>query len=267
MSLRKILAMLVAILAIASCTSGGGEKKKSKDDADDGFANKDSVTVIKDYHEGGKNVWHVKEVLNLNYPKTGKEAKWVLHGTVYEYYSHPANTLAFTTEYKNGKKDGTSIKYYKSGKPYMEWQYVNGKKEGIVKKYNEASGYVISEVPYKHDMLGTGSKEFNQDGKELTMPELKVWVKDTRRQNGTYAVYAKVVDKRGNNMPAEFFSGLLIDGQYSHPNLQEIKVGSDRVASVKFFESTGFPPFVNIVAKTSTSKRTPVLLTEMVQIN
>ncbi len=268
MKLRKLMAMFIGAIAIVSCTTSGGDKSKvaNGDDAADSFDNKDSITVIIDKHSNG-NVWHKKEVKNMNYPKTGKEARWVLHGTVYEYYETPKNTLATKTQYNEGKKEGTTIKYYKSGKPYMEWFYKNGKKEGVVKKFHE-SGYQISEVPYKQDFLGLGSKEFNSEGEEITMPELKVWTKDDRRSKGTFTVYAKVVDKRGNNLSAEFFDGLLIDQQYAHPNLKKVtKISSDRVATYQFFESTGIPPFVNVVAKVTTGKGTPVLLTKMVQMN
>lgn len=263
MKLRKFLAICIAILAIVSCSSnGGGNKEKTNDDGT--AINSDSVRVLKDYHSNG-NIWHIKEVLNIAYPKKDKEAKWVLHGTVYQYYENPKNVLATKTEYVRNKKNGKDYKYYKNGKVYFERDYVNDRKEGMVKKYHE-SGYLISETPYKHDMLGIGTKEYNESGEELTMPELKVWTEDTRRKNGTFTIYASVVNKYGDKLSAEFSNGLLIDGKFSHPNLQKITKIQDKVAVLAFYESTGFPPFANIVAKAVTPKGTPVLLSKMVQI-
>lgn len=265
MKLSKISAILIASIAIYSCSLGGSKKEGSADETSK--APKDSITVIKDYHPNG-NLWHVKEAINLNYGVAGAKAKWVLHGTVIEYYENYKEVLATKTEYVKAKKEGKSIKYYKSGKKYIERDYVAGKKEGLVTKFYE-SGKVLSEAPYKYNMLGTGSQEYNTNGEKLTMPTLVVWTKDNRRKNGSFTIYAKVQKKTNVNttvMKSSFFSGLLIDGKYSHPNLKkEMKIKS-KVVSMTYYESTGFPPFVNIVAKVITRKGTPVLLTKMINI-
>ncbi len=263
MKIYRIMAIAIAAVAIVSCTSqGGGGGKESKEET---AGNPDSAQVIKDYHGNG-NLWHVKEAVNVNYGIEGSKPKWVLQGTVYEYYETPKNVLATKTEYKNGKKHGKAYKYYKSGKIYLEWDYENGRKEGFTKKYHE-SGYLVSEVPYKHNMLGLGSKEFNEAGEELTMPVLKVWSEDTRRKNVTYTIYATVENKYGNKVTSEFMNGMLINGQFSHPNLKKINSVTNKVAKLEFFESTGFPQYVSIVAKATTAKGTPVLLNKLVNLD
>lgn len=265
MKLTKISIVLLAALTIASCSSGG--KKEGSTDDNARKVPKDSITVIKDYHTNG-NLWHVKEALNLNYGVAGAKPKWVLHGTVKEYYENYKDVLATETQYVKAKKEGKSIKYYKSGKPYIERDYIAGRKEGLVKKYYE-SGKILSETPYKFDMLGLGTKEYNTTGEELTMPKLVVWTSDKRRENGSYTIYAKVQKKTNvstTTMKAEFFTGLLIDSKYSHPNLKKETKIKNKVVSMTYYESTGFPPFVNIVAKVVTRKGTPVLLTKMLNI-
>lgn len=266
MKLTKFLSILFVAVTIISCSSGGGKKEANADDSAS-KAPKDSITTIKDYHSNG-NLWHVKEAINVNYGVAGAKPKWVLHGTVKEYYENNKDVLATETEYVKGKKEGKSIKFYKSGKPYIERDYIAGRKEGLVKKYYE-SGKILSETPYKFDMLGLGTQEYNTTGEELTMPELIVWTSDKRRENGSYTIYAKVQKKTNVSttvMKAEFFSGLLIDSKYSHPNLKKETKIKNKVVSITFYESTGFPPFVNVVAKTVTPKGTPVLLSKMVNI-
>lgn len=267
MTLSKLSVIILATLTIYSCT--GGAKK-----SDDGTAESqedvmnDSVTVQKRYHSNG-NIWMINPAINLNFGVKDAKPKWVLHGTKKEFYENRKGVLATTTEYVKGKKQGPSIKYYTSGKPYIEWNYVDGRKEGLVKKFYE-NGAVMSEVPYKFDMLGTGSQEFNTDGEELTMPELVVWTKDERREKGTFTIFAKVQKKTNVSttvLNAEFFTGLLIDSKYSHPNLQKETKVENKVVTLKYYESTGFPPYVNVVAKVSTPKGTPVLLSKMVNIN
>lgn len=261
MRLKHLLALLLGTLLIVACNqspkSKSGGDSKSKTEA----AANDSVRVLKDKHSNG-NIWHVKEVLNVG---TKKKPKWVLHGTVKEYYKTPKNCLAVVTTYDHGKKEGFSTKYYQTGEKYFETPYVKGKMEGIKKKFYR-SGQVMSEAPYKQGFLGVGTQEYSRSGEALTMPTLKVWVKDDRRHSGKYTVYAKVVDKFGKTAKrCDYFQGLLIESKYSHPNLKPIS-DKNGVASITFYESQGFPPFVNIVAKHITSKGTPVLFSKMHQI-
>lgn len=261
MKLKHLLTFLLGTLLIVACSES--PKSKSGDDksASKTEASNDSMKVMKDKHSNG-NIWHVKEVLNIG---TKQKPKWVLHGTVKEYYKTPKNCLAVVTTYDRGKKDGMSTKYYQTGEKYFETPYVKGKMEGVKKKYYK-SGSVMAESPYKQGFLGIGTQEYNRSGEPLTMPELKVWVKDDRRASGKYTVYAKVVTRLGKTAKrCDYFQGLLIESKYSHPNLKPI-TDKNGVASITFYESQGFPPFVNIVAKHVTSKGTPVLYTKMQQI-
>lgn len=265
MNLSKLTVIALAAVTIISCT--GGAKKEGSTQSQQEEVKNDSITVVKDYHSNG-NIWHVKQAKNMNYGVPNAKPRWVLHGVVKEYYQNSKNVLATETHYVEGKKQGKSTKFYKSGKPYIEWDYVDNRKEGFVIKYYE-SGKVLSKVPYKFDMLGVGAQEYNTNGEELTMPELIVWTKDERREKGTFTIFAKVQKKTNvstTTLKADFFSGLLIDSKYAHPNLKkELKV-NNKVVSMKYYESTGFPPYVNVVAKTVSSKGTPILLTKMVNI-
>ena len=260
MKLRHLLALLLGTLLIVACNqdpkSKSGDKAASKTEESN-----DSVKVIKEKYSNG-NLRYVKEVLNTG---TVKKPNWVLHGTVKEYYEKKKNCLAVETTYDHGKKEGFSTKYYQTGEKYFETPYSKGKMDGVKKKFYR-SGKVMAESPYKQNFLGLGTQEYNSKGEPLTMPALKVWVKDDRRASGKYTVYAKVVTKMGKTAKrCDFFSGLLIESKYSHPNLKPI-TDKKGVASITFYESQGFPPFVNIVAKHITAKGTPVLFSKMHQI-
>lgn len=265
MKLKQLLIFLLGLFVMFSCQNaqkGTGSDAKTEQSGEGKDASNDTVMVRKDYHSNG-NIWHIKNTLKV---KVGENKySWVLHGKMEEYYEMPKGCLASVTMYDHGKKEGISTKFYKNGKIYHETPYVHGKMDGVKKKFYE-NGVVMAETPYKQNFLGLGTQEYNKQGEPLTMPTLKVWVKDERRANGSYTVYAKGLTRTGKTLSrCEFFQGLLIDSKYSHPNLQPIKE-SKGIASVTFYESTGFPPFVNIVLKHTTGKGTPVLLSEFVQI-
>lgn len=239
-----------------------GTKGETATEETEGTTSNDTVQVTKDIHKNG-NIWRIKSSLKV---KKGDKYQWVLHGKMEVYYEKPNGCLASVTYYDHGRKEGVSTKYYKTGEIYYETPYVNGKMDGIKKKYY-ISGKVMSEAPFKQGYLGIGAQDYSKSGTPLTMPTLKVWVKDERRANGSYTVYAKGLTKSGKTLSrCKFFQGLLIEGTYMHPNLQPVKA-SKGVASVTFYESTGFPPFVNVVMQHTTSKGTSMLLSEMIQLN
>jgi antitoxin component YwqK of YwqJK toxin-antitoxin module len=227
----------------------------------------DTFKIISNLHPGTDVVWQKFEALKIK--KDGKDV-WIRHGKQWDYYKN--GKLRELSEFRNNKREGVAYQYYEDGvKIYFERNFVNGNKDGIVKKYYR-SGNIMSETPYKQDMLGTGTKEYadKADSKPLTMPELKVWAQDNRREKGTYIVNAKVVDKFGKTLQkVEFFEGMLLqqDGvRYEHPGLKSLtpKAG---VASITYYESTGFPNFVSITARVTTSKGTLVLLNEVLTVN
>jgi hypothetical protein len=54
--------------------------------------------------------------------------------------------------YKDGKMEGTTRTYYKSGELKQEMPYKNDKAEGVARDYYE-SGKLESEIPYKNDAV------------------------------------------------------------------------------------------------------------------
>jgi antitoxin component YwqK of YwqJK toxin-antitoxin module len=262
-TLRFILVLLLGITIVA-CNN----TKKPQDSQKAGTekAENDTFKVISNPYPGTDIVWQKFEAIKIK--KDSKDV-WIRHGKQWEYYKD-GNLRSFT-EYRNNRKEGISYQYYEDGKKiYFERNYVNDRKDGIVKKYYR-TGNIMSETPYKQDMLGTGTKEYadKPDSDPLTMPELKVWAEDNRREKGTYIVYAKAVDKFGKTVQkVEFFDGMLLqqDGvRYEHPGLKKLTPKSG-IASVTYYESTGFPSFVSISARITTSKGSVVLLNEVLTV-
>ncbi len=269
MKAKNLLGLVViAAITITGCkgkTSEGektGSATESTGDSNTPSSPSDTVRIIKDYYgNDNKNIWHEKRATWSTSASNGKGG-WVLNGITKEYYQSPANTLASEATYVNGKREGLTTKYYPSGKKYIVWNYVAGRIDGIVTKYYE-NGKVQSETPYKNGLLGTGTKEYSSEGTELTMPELVVSAKDDRIAKGQYTIIARLV-KGGQNVggKVEFKEGMLIEGKYTHPNLKTMKKNPDGSASILYYESTGFPEYVNVVAEYTTSKGTSVLFSK-----
>lgn len=272
MKFKSLIAILLLVITFTSCDLIGGGSTNEKNTATNKTSKssipKDSLTVaVKKWPNG--NIREKAEAININYGVKGLDAKWIRHGELTEYQENKKGVLLSRTMYNMGKKEGKAYKYYEDGKVYIEWFYTNGKKDGLVKKFSD-EGAPISVVPYKQDRLGVGTIEYsNTTGKPLTMPKLQVWTKDDRRANGTFTVYAKVVSKHGTNLKASFYEGLLIEDKYYHKNLEANKftMGSDRIASKKYYVSNGIPQQISVVAKFTTIKRTPVLLNKKISVN
>lgn len=265
-TLRIILILSIAAF-VFSCKSGpksDGDKAGTENAAD---SKNDTFRVQTNYYPNQKP----KNKIEIKKVKINGEDKWIKDGKQWNYYEQNGNLQSIET-YVNNKREGITSYFYGDGKTlYRELPYKNSKKDGIVKKYYD-TGNLQSETPYKQDMLGTGSQDYT-DTKEktkLTMPELKVWVDDKRRENGTYTVYAKVVDKFGKTVSrVEFLEGILLqDGgrKYEHPGLKKL-TQKNNVGSKIYYESQGFPDFVSISARLTTNKGTAVLLNEVITVN
>ena len=261
----KLLLLLFTMVSVVSCINTG----KSKSEAGDTSQNREENDTFKIHIAKWPNGNIQKKTEAINVGTEGK-AKWIPHGKQWVYYEKGPLQAVFN--YDRGKYEGIATYFYGDGKTlYRELPYANGKKEGVVKKYYR-SGRLQSETPYKSDMLGTGSLDYadRDEDAALTMPTIKVWADDQRRAKGTYTIYAKVVDKYDKTVKqVKFLEGMLLsaDGRkYEHPGLIELKL-SNGVGSKTYYESQGFPEFISISARFTTSKGTAVLLNKVHTIN
>lgn len=262
----KILFVLLLSIALFSCNSkpksnSGSAAQNSATEANDTFK------VQTNYHPDGKTVKETIEIIKIK--KDGKDV-WVRNGKTTTFYKD--GNVQAESIYVMGKRDGIDKQYYEDGKRiYFLRPYKNSKKDGVVQKFYR-SGNIMSETPYKQNMLGTGSQDYAdkkvEDPKDaqLTMPELKVWAEDSRREKGTYIVYAKVVDKYDKTVSkVEFKDGMLLqaDGRkYEHPGLKTL-TEKNNIAKITYYESTGFPQYVSISARVVTNKGTALLLNQV----
>ncbi len=274
--MKKLRLLPLLLLGIIMVSCGEKPKKENTEEVEETDSEQlalergDSIYKETTAYYPGEGRLVRQKFMGYVFLKNGKKTA-IRHGEQKSYWK--SGKLQAITQYENNKKQGLEVYYYEDGvKKMYERNYVDGKKDGIVKKYYR-SGRLMSETPYKRDFLGTGTQTYadTEEGTKLTMPELVVWAKDERRTAGKYTVYAKVVNKFDKTVTAkiQFFSGMTIssDGRkYMHPNLKEVK-HKNGVASITYYESTGFPQFESISAKFISTKGAPVFLTKVHTIN
>lgn len=262
MTARRIFTYLVLISFFISCNSGKPDSNKIASSIQSKAIDDTFKVFIENYPNG-----YLKKKTEAVKMKKDGIYKWIPHGTQWKYYAKNGNLMSIET-YVLGRREGISTYYYGDGqKKYKEIPYINSKKEGIVKKYYR-SGRLQSRTPYKGNVLGTGSQDYADRDVDaiLTMPTLRVWADDQRRSNGTYTIYAKVIDKYGRNVKrVKFLEGMLLSAEgrkYEHPGLKQIQ-SNDGICSISYNELSGIPEFVSISARITTLKGTSVLLNKV----
>lgn len=161
-------------------------------------------------HKDGK--YHGKV---MNYGKDGKLISKVYYkagekdGTSINYY--PSGKVHSEISYKENKKDGLTKWYYENGKPYRITKYNDGVKDSIETKLYE-NGKVMSRMPYKNGKAGTGLKEYNKAGNDIT-PDYKITVTEIDKTllNGVYLLH---LNHTGNTKKVEYYQDKLADNQY-----------------------------------------------------
>lgn len=247
--MKNLLAITVilATFLMGACNSGSSKKSGA------GEEENDSILINKEYHSTG-GLWKVTRGKKVDVKGT---TQYVRDGESLEYYKTPKNALASKANYKDGKRDGIYTKYHTNGKVYFQVPYVDGKMDGVKKTYYK-DGKLQAETPYKLGCIGQGTKEYSSTGNELPNKTLKVW---TKKNGSSVTVYAKVLSNGKITKRAEFFEGMLIEGNYWHKNLKKMTV-KNGVAEV----TLNNPEFVVISAKVKSARNNVYLLTKNVNL-
>ncbi len=118
-------------------------------------------------------------------------------------FHQDGKTVMLTIPYEQGKRQGTSKKYFETGKIYAETNYVDDKLHGQRKVYYR-SGKVKSIVNYHKGFPGVGTVEYTTSGKKKPSIEISQEVVGSTIQFST----SSWCDN------ARFFIGSLIDGAF-----------------------------------------------------
>jgi len=105
------------------------------------------------------------------------------HGTGLSYY--PSGKVQLEIEYKKGSKNGIEKYFYENGRVYRVTKYNDNVKDSIQVFYHE-NGKLMAEVPYSNGILCSGTKEFNDQGKALSTPEVIIKEVDETAMTGRY---------------------------------------------------------------------------------
>lgn len=262
--MKNIIILFVLVLSIVLYSCNGKPKSSSDNKTQNSTTEtNDTFKIQTNFHSDGKTI---KETIEISKIKKDGKAVWIRNGKTNTYYT--TGDLQAVSTYVMGKREGIEKQYYGDGQTiYILRPFINSKKDGIVKKFYR-SGNLMSETPYKQNMLGTGSQDYadKSEDTKLTMPTLKVWAEDNRRDNGSYIVHAKVIDKYGKTLSrVEFKEGMLlqVDGnKYEHPGLKSLK-SKNSVTDITYYESSGIPKYISISARVKTNKGTTLLLNQI----
>lgn len=113
-------------------------------------------------------------------------------------YENDGKTIAATGKYIGKKKEG-EWKYYSENKLLLIENFKDGKKDGISRAYSK-SGTVLEEIPYKEDKITGICKYFLEDGKLYSEISYKDGLED-----GMYKLF------EGNDKPVA--EGLYVAGK------------------------------------------------------
>jgi antitoxin component YwqK of YwqJK toxin-antitoxin module len=148
------------------------------------FKDDKPIGLFKHYYESGK--------LKIEQNYLSEDVSEV------KMYENDGKTIAATGKYIGKKKDG-EWKYYKEKRLVLTENFKNGKKEGISRVYSK-SGAVMEEIPYKEDKITGIRKHFLEDGKIFSETPFKDGLED-----GVYKLF------EGNEKPVA--EGLYVAGK------------------------------------------------------
>lgn len=138
-----------------------------------------------------------------------------MHGIRKRFYPH--GSVYSEGRYVNGKKNGITYTYYQEyggAKPkiWKEQPYVDGKMEGICRRFHK-NEKLQAEYEYKGGLPAIGFKEWNESGKEVTLPKLNLTKEVVNHQ--TY-ISARMSNNTKN---VKYYSGNLVEGKFVPKNL------------------------------------------------
>ncbi|MDL5048500.1 hypothetical protein QQ054_21030 [Oscillatoria amoena NRMC-F 0135] len=170
------------------------------------------------------------------------------------------------TEFKDGKKNGTLTWYFQNGKPYRVISYVNDKMQGPYTEYHHG-GAVKFVAQFNEDMPCTGYKEYDYKGKEA--PELKINVEYVgyNRETVSYRYKASLNQSVTN---ALFYMGTLKEGKCFDDRLIEspfYNTGTEAIIDVPVKAGYYYEIPITIIAKVTTNNNVDIALQRNYTIN
>jgi len=194
-------------------------------------------------------------------------------------YKRSDSTLLSRINYKNYKKHGPAVGYYRNGNKHNEVVYDQGVKHGSAKIYYENgnlyretnyhygvnngmqklyrnSGKLMAEIPFQQNFPGIGLKEYNLIGKLKTIyPPLIVEGFDSTKFNNKYIIQAYFEDRSDK---AAFYLGELIQGKYLHQNLKSIEASRGKITlTYHVIPGTSVSKLINVIGVHTTRLKNP----------
>lgn len=189
------VAVVLALLVVAGCSSGGKKKEKPKD----------NVARVYDRNNRLKSEIPMKD---------GKR-----HGLAKMYYTNGKVNLELP--YVEDQREGTSKKYYESGLLFQETDYHDDRVHGVQKKYDVTG--LISEARYEMGSPCTGLTEYSNGKKRASYPSIVIRPVDRLRVDGTYILELSLTDGASK---AKFYLGELTASGCMHHGLIPLPTGA-----------------------------------------
>ena len=257
--MKNILLTTAVIFAIflVGCQNSGSKKEKVK------TSKNDSIRVITKHfndHSSSPIEWKIPM-------KMDKEGEFVRNGTAMRYTK--SGKIAEKIPYVMGKKEGVRLTYHSTGKVYKEQPYKNNKLNGICKRFDR-QGKLTAEYPYKNGVPGTGLVEYTNLGKKRPDPQISVERKDQLRSQGRYVLVLSLTGKGAERIKSvQFYHGKLIDGKYFHKNLMPARNITSKKGEIVFELSRGVElnKTINIIAVAKTYTGLTLILQKPVKLS
>lgn len=179
------------------------------------------------------------------------------HGKSFLYYRDGKN-VQLMMPYIEGKREGTSKKYFKNGSIYAETPYKNDKLNGTRKTYYR-NGQLKAAMPYHKGLPGTGLKEYYTNGNIKELPVI------TYQKQGQYL-------KLSTSPPckeAMFYLGELHQNQYFNEydkDLQPIyrEKGNFRI-DLRVYNPS-YLALQDVICSCKTSQGNPLILKKRIKL-
>jgi len=258
--MKNVLIIFTVIfsLFLEGCNNTSGDKQgKAK------APKNDSIRVITKHFSD-----HPSSPIEWKIPmKMDKEGKFVRNGTAIRYTK--SGKVAEKIPYVMGKKEGVRLTYHSTGKVYKEQPYIDNKLNGICKRYDR-QGKITAEYPYKNGLPGTGLVEYTNLGKKRPVPQISIERKDQLKSQGRYVLVLSLKGKGTERIKSvQFYQGKLIEGKYFHKNLMPARSISSKKGEIVFELSRGvvLNKTINIIAVAKTYTGLTLILQKPIKIS
>ena len=252
-----IASAIIFNLLLAGCQSSGNKQGQVKTPKNDSIR-----VIIKHFND------HPSSPIEWKVPmKMDKKGKFVRNGTAIRYTK--SGKIVEKIPYVMGKKEGVRLTYHTTGKVYKEQPYKDNKLNGICKRYDR-QGKLTAEYPYKNGVPGTGLVEYTNLGKKRPDPQISVKRKDQLKTQGRYVLVLSLTGKGAERIKSvQFYNGKLIDGKYFHKNLMPARNITSKKGEIVFELSRGLEldKTINVIAVAKTYTGLILILQKPVKIS